>query len=151
MRRTLAAVFAVLSLTLVMGACSSDSQKVADLVKAQVKKDTNVDAKVSCPSSLEAKKGNKGSCIATGDFTAFLSTLGYDLTGKTATEVKYDIEFVSDTTITMTPDNADLQSKFGGGATAPSSTDSSSSAPGSTDSTSSLDSTLPLETDSSSS
>ncbi|MEY2406693.1 MAG: hypothetical protein QOG39_1609, partial [Acidimicrobiaceae bacterium] len=127
MRRILAASFAALSLSLVMGACSSDSKKVADLVQSDVKKETSVqDVKVTCPSNLEAKKGNKGVCSATGDFTAFLTTKGYDLTGKQATEIKYNVEFTDDTTVSIAPDNADLQTRYGGG-TSSSTADSTSS------------------------
>jgi hypothetical protein len=129
MRRIIAATFAVLSLTLVMGACSSDSKKVADEVQKNLKKETNVqDIKVTCDSSLEAKKGSKGTCTATGDFTAYLQTLGVSGPNK-ITELKFNIEFIDDTTFNPTLDTADLQSKIGtgGGSASTSSSDSSSS------------------------
>ena len=115
MRRILAASFAVLSLSLVMGACSSDSKKVADVVQTNLKKETGVqDIKVTCDSNLEAKKGSKGTCTATGDFTSYLQTLGVSGSNK-ITELKFNIEFIDDTTFNPTLDTADLQSKIGGG------------------------------------
>jgi hypothetical protein len=127
MRRIIAATFAVLSLTLVMGACSSDSKKVADEVQKNLKKETNVqDIKVTCDSSLEAKKGSKGTCTATGDFTAYLQTLGVSGTNK-ITELKFNIEFIDDTTFNPTLDTADLQSKVGAGGGSSASTSSSDS------------------------
>ena len=131
MRRIIAATFAVLSLTLVMGACSSDSKKVADEVQKNLKKETNVqDIKVTCDSSLEAKKGSKGTCTATGDFTAYLQTLGVSGTNK-ITELKFNIEFIDDTTFNPTLDTADLQSKIGGGSSASTSSSDSISDSGS--------------------
>jgi hypothetical protein len=130
MRRIFAGLFAVLSLTLVMGACSSDSKKVADIVESNLKKETGVqDLKVTCDSSLEAKKGNKGSCTATGDFTAYLTSLGVTSTNP-ITELKFNIEFVDDSTFNPTLDTDDLASKVGSGASstpASSTADSSSS------------------------
>ena len=135
MRRIIAATFAVLSLTLVMGACSSDSKKVADEVQKNLKKETNVqDIKVTCDSSLEAKKGSKGTCTATGDFTSYLQTLGVSGPNK-ITELKFNIEFIDDTTFNPTLDTADLQSKIGGGGSA--STSSSDSTASETESSSS--------------
>jgi hypothetical protein len=130
MRRIFAGLFAVLSLSLVMGACSSDSKKVADIVESNLKKETGVqDLKVTCDSSLEAKKGNKGSCTATGDFTAYLTSLGVTSTNP-ITELKFNIEFVDDSTFNPTLDTDDLASKVGSGASstpASSTADSSSS------------------------
>ena len=138
MRRILAASFAVLSLSLVMGACSSDSKKVADVVQTNLKKETGVqDIKVTCDSNLEAKKGSKGTCTANGDFTSYLQTLGVSGSAK-ITELKFNIEFIDDTTFNPTLDTADLQSKIGGGGS------------GSTSSTESTESTA-SETESSSS
>ena len=128
MRRMIAGLFAVLSLSLVMGACSSDSKKVADIVQENLKKETGVqDLKVTCDSSLEAKKGNKGTCTATGDFTAYLSSIG--VTSATPiTELKFNIEFVNDSTFNPTLDTDDLQKKVSGsGSTASTSADSTSS------------------------
>ena len=133
MRRILAASFAVLSLSLVMGACSSDSKKVADIVTDNLKKETNVqDLKVTCDSKLEAKKGNKGTCTATtgGDFGPFLTSTGRDVGSTKVTELKFNIEFISDTTFNPSLDEADLQGKIagaGGGGTATSSADTASS------------------------
>jgi hypothetical protein len=141
MRRILAATFAVLSLSLVMGACSSDSKKVADVVQADLKKQSGVDVKASCDSNLEAKKGSKGTCTANGDFTSYLQTLGVSGSAK-VTELKFNIEFIDDTTFNPTLDTADLQSKIGTGGTG----GGSSSASTSSDSTSAS-----VETESSSS
>ena len=137
MRRILAASFAVLSLSLVMGACSSDSKKVADVVQSNLKKETGVqDVKVTCDSNLEAKKGSKGSCTAAGDFTSYLQTLG--VAGSSAiTELKFNIEFIDDTTFNPTLDTADLQSKIGTGGGSSSTSSSESSAPVETESSSS--------------
>jgi hypothetical protein len=129
MRRILAASFAALSLSLVMGACSSDSKKVADEVQKNLKKETGVqDVKVTCDDKLEAKKGSTGTCTATGDFTSYLETLGVS-GGTKITELKFDIEFIDDTTFNPKLDTADLQSKLGasGGTGGSSSADSTSS------------------------
>jgi hypothetical protein len=141
MRRILAASFAVLSLSLVMGACSSDSKKVADEVQKNLKTETGVqDIKVTCDSNLEAKKGSKGTCTANGDFTAYLQKLGVTGASK-ITELKFNIEFIDDTTFNPTLDTADLQSKLGGGSstgsTGSTASSSSDSATSSDDSTSS--------------
>ena len=138
MRRILAASFAVLSLSLVMGACSSDSKKVADVVQNDLKKQSGVDVKTTCDSSLEAKKGSKGTCTATGSFPdTFLQSLGLPA-GTGITELKLNIEFISDTTFNPTLDVADLQSKLGSGtATSPSDASTSDSASIETESSSS--------------
>jgi hypothetical protein len=138
MRRVLAASFAVLSLSLVMGACSSDSKKVADIVQSNIKKETGVqDVKVTCDGSLEAKKGSKGSCTAAGDFSSYLASKNPAFNGVKITELKLDIEFADDTTFNFTLNADDLQAKLtaasGGTATSPS------------------DSSVPVETESSSS
>jgi hypothetical protein len=128
MRRIFAGLFAVLSLSLVMGACSSDSKKVADIVESNLKKETGVqDVKVSCDSNLEAKKGSKGSCTATGDFTAYLTSLGVTSTNP-ITELKFNIEFIDDTTFNPTLDTADLATKVGSGAPSTSADSTSSEA-----------------------
>jgi hypothetical protein len=145
MRRILAASFAVLSLSLVMGACSSDSKKVADEVQKNLKKETNVqDIKVTCDSNLEAKKGSKGTCTANGDFTSYLQTLGVAGSSK-ITELKFNIEFIDDTTFNPTLDTADLQSKIGNGGT------SGSTGSGSSSESTSSDTSASVETESSSS
>jgi hypothetical protein len=127
MRRLLAGLFAVLSLSLVMGACSSDSKKVADIVQDNLKKETNVpDLKVTCDKDLEAKKGNKGSCTASGDLTAYITSLG-GTPPSPVTELKYDIEFTDDTTFTANPNQADFQLKGGVEAASPSDTSSADS------------------------
>jgi hypothetical protein len=129
MRRILAASFAVLSLSLVMGACSSDSKKVADIVQDNVKKETGVqDVKVTCDSNLEAKKGSKGNCAATGDFSSYLASKNPAFTGTKVTDLKLNIEFVTDSTFNFEVDAADLASKLGtsGGSTGSSSSESTS-------------------------
>jgi hypothetical protein len=145
MRRILAASFAVLSLSLVMGACSSDSKKVADVVQTNLKKETGVqDIKVTCDSNLEAKKGSKGTCTANGDFTSYLQTLGVAGSSK-ITELKFNIEFIDDTTFNPTLDTADLQSKVGAGGTG------GSTGSGSSSESTSADTSASVETESSSS
>ena len=139
MRRILAASLAVLSLSLVMGACSSDSKKVADEVQKNLKTETGVqDIKVTCDSTLEAKKGSKGKCTAVGDFSQYLATQNAAINGVKITELKFDIEFIDDTTFNPSLDVADLQAKVtaasgGGTVTSPSDT----SAPVQTESSSS--------------
>ena len=148
MRRILAASFAVLSLSLVMGACSSDSKKVADVVQTNLKKETGVqDIKVTCDSKLEAKKGSKGTCTANGDFTSYLQTLGVSGSAK-VTELKFNIEFIDDSTFNPTLDTADLQSKVGGSTGGGSSSESTS---GSSSESTSSDTSASVETESSSS
>ena len=74
MRRSIAAILAVLSLTLVMGACSKSKQledKVAQLIEDQLKAKG---VKVDCPGDVKAKKGEHVTCTATGDFSAANTT-----------------------------------------------------------------------------
>ena len=160
MRRIIGTAFAVLSLSFIMGACSSDSSQVADLVKKQAETETGLkDLKANCPKDLEAKKGNKGSCTVTGDFSTWLKGLGCDVGDKKITEVKYDVEFPEDRKVLMTPDTADFQAKVGtscaaatgggagtGSSTASTSSESSTSADSTSSASTSADSTADVPT-----
>jgi hypothetical protein len=87
MRRSIAAALAVLSLTLVMGACSKSKQledKMAQVIEDQLKA-KNV--KVDCPGDVKAKKGEEVTCTATGDFTAIPSD---------ATKFNFHVRFEDD-------------------------------------------------------
>jgi hypothetical protein len=87
MRRSIAAALAVLSLTLVMGACSKSKQledKMAEVIEDQLKAK---DVKVDCPGDVKAKKGEEVTCTATGDFTAIPSD---------ATKFNFHVRFEDD-------------------------------------------------------
>jgi hypothetical protein len=87
-------------------------EKATQLVRTNLRLETGVpDLEVTCDSTLEAKKGSTGACTATGDFTAYIRSIGARPLG-TITELKYKIEFfVDDTTFNPTLDTEDLLTK----------------------------------------
>ena len=115
MKRFSAGLFALLSLGLVLGACSK-SKQVEDKIAESIKSETGVDAKVTCPSGVDAKKGEKVTCTATGDFTPYLqsvaSTNGRDITGASVNSIKINVEFTDDNTFSAAPDTADVESQI---------------------------------------
>ncbi|MGI8663362.1 MAG: DUF4333 domain-containing protein [Acidimicrobiales bacterium] len=113
MRRTLAAAFAVLSLTLLAGACSKGKQ-VEDKIADSIKSETGLkDVKVTCPGGVKADKGEKVTCTATGDFTPFLSSQGVPVDSNTKVDhVKFDVDFVADNSFSATVNEEDLRSQL---------------------------------------
>jgi uncharacterized lipoprotein len=131
MKRTVAVVFAVLSLALLVGGCSKSKQledKMAEVLQSQLQA-KNV--KVTCPGDVKAKKGDEVECTATGDFSAL---------GSDATSVKFHVTFPEDNNFLIdnaTPLNG---SSAGSGGTSSSDTSSSTSSdtlPGGDDTSSS--------------
>ena len=131
MKRSLAAVFAVLSLTFVLGACSKSKQledKMAEVLQSQLQA-KNV--KVTCPGDVNGKKGEQVECTATGDFSAL---------GSDATSVRFHVTFQEDNNFLID----DATPLNGSNATAGSSSDTSSDTSSETSSDTSSE-TLPGE------
>ena len=94
MRRTIAATLAVLSLTLLVGACSKSGQvedKVADIFKKEV---SAKNVKVKCPGDVKADKGEEFDCTVSGDD---LSVVG----GEGTTEATIHVVFEKDNEFTI--------------------------------------------------
>jgi hypothetical protein len=116
MKRTVAVVFAVLSLALLVGGCSKSKQledKMAEVLQSQLQA-KNV--KVTCPGDVKAKKGEEVECTATGDFSAL---------GSDATSVKFHVTFPEDNSFLI--DNATPLNGSGAGSGSTSSSDTGSS------------------------
>src|SRR3954464_4601660 len=87
MRRILAAALALLSVTFLVGACSTSKKLedgIGDLLSSQF---SAKDVKVDCPSNVKAEKGATAECTATGDF----GSLG------DVTAVKFHVTFTDST------------------------------------------------------
>jgi len=114
-RRTLTAVLAVLSLTLLIGACSKKGEQVESKIADEIKKAYNLsDVKVTCPGDVKADKGTKITCTATGSFTdAVKSDFGLDSTDNVQIDtVKVDVDFVKDNSFEASFDSADVESQL---------------------------------------
>jgi hypothetical protein len=131
MRRV--AMFAVVLVALLAGACSSDSEQVQNQISDSIKSETGVtEAKVTCPSEIKATKGEKFKCTATGSFTDYVKKQGLDAKVENLT---FDVEFVEDRKFSHALDVDALRAEVdkNGGASS-----SSSSAAGTTTTPSSL-------------
>lgn len=115
MKRFSAGLFALLSLGFVLGACSK-SKQLQDKIADSIKSETGVDAKVSCPSGVDAKKGEKLTCTATGNFTPYLESVassnGRDISGASVNSIKINVEFTDDNTFSAAPDTDDVESQI---------------------------------------
>ena len=101
MRRTIAATLAVLSLTLLVGACSKSDQvedKVAEIFKSEINAEK---VKVKCPGDVSADKGEAFDCTVSGEE---LSVLAGDGTSEATIHVVFekDNEF---TIVSLKPTN----------------------------------------------
>jgi hypothetical protein len=101
MRRTIAATLAVLSLTLLVGACSKSDQvedKVAEIFKSAASVEN---VKVKCPGDVKADKGEEFDCTVSGDD---LKEVGGDGTTEATIHVVFekDNEF---TIVSLKPTN----------------------------------------------